>query len=684
MRKTETFEAYLDDLHKIRIFLSKNYYEGKSKSFYLKNEEGKISELRIDTFIQDHFLYNEYICFIAEEIEFGRFYQVYEEHARSTPLEIGFVVKKAEFDKDYAYTGDLGVSIHEEKTVFRLWAPTATGVRLVLDHKEVYASERKDKGVYECSIAGNLHGHLYYYLISVNGKLHKSLDPYGLSSSSHSKASAVIDRSALDSVKKVALAKPVVLEDVSIIEMSIRDFSSGLKTENWGTFKAVTENTEQFDYLTSLGFSHVQLMPVNDFATVDEDNKEVFYNWGYDPYQYFALEGSYARHPQDPLERMLDFKELVAKFHERGMRVNLDVVFNHVYDVENSPFDLSLPYYYFRFTDNLKMSNGSYCGNDLDSKQVMMRRYILDVLKFYVDVYDVDGFRFDLMGILDLDTLNEIAAELKKIKPDIMLYGEGWNMPTALKDEEKGSMFNSLKLPDYAFFNDFFRDISKGCGTSNKMYERGYLTGDKSKKEQMALALTGYDPYAPLTARQMINYVECHDNLTLWDKIKLSCKQDTKSVRIDKQKLVTAAVFLAQGIPFMQLGQEFGRSKNGVENSYRSDDEVNMIDWNRLEDYRAMSQYVKDLLSLRNEEPVLRNFTVKRTILSDQDMLVIQIADEMVLLFNASDEVAYREFKDLVQVVLNEAGTLEDFYTYSVSVNPYSVVACKLKHDYSS
>ena len=434
-----------------------------------------------------------------------------------------------------------------------------------------------------------------------------------------------------------------------------------------------------FDYLVDLGATHVQLLPVNDFVTVDEENKFLFYNWGYDPAQYFVLDGSYGVTPNQPIERMNNFKQLVNQFHQHGMRVNLDVVFNHVYDTETSVFDQTVPYYYFRYTENRKLSNGTYCGNDLASEQKMLRRYFVDVLKFYVETYDVDGFRFDLMGILDIETLQEISRVLREIKPDIMLYGEGWNMPTALPDEQKGSMLNGAKIPDYAFFNDFFRDVVKGKSDEEHSHQQGFLTGDFSNIEGMKEAILGINHYSNITTTQSINYVECHDNYTLWDKIKFSCK-DSKVVRLLKHRLVLAAVIFSRGIPFIQIGQEFCRSKNGICNSYRSPDAINQVDWNRCIQYADTSRYTKELLQFRKQEPMLRSETATCTVKNVGNVLFYQIEENdelLVVVFNPTDAVVYQEYNEPMSILFNESGAIPFIAVYSIAVNPYSCVVYK-------
>lgn len=684
MRKKEVFEAYLDDPNIIRIFLSKHFYEGRSKSFYLSDDDGHVIPLRIDTFADDDAMYNQYVCWCDHTLDLKKSYRVFEEHARETSLQYGFIVKHPDFDKEYCYDGPLGVHVGDKETVFRLWAPTATRLTLILNESKHIEMHRNQQGVFEHREKRNLHDTHYYYLVHVNGKIEKTLDPYGLSGGPNGIYSTVIDIRKVMSYGKVPCLSSFNMSDMTIAETSIRDFTYDIDMPNRSSFQAYAQKglkrdgyTIGFDYLRDMGFSHVQLMPVNDFETVDENNPFLFYNWGYDPAQYFALEGSYGTDVWDGMERMVSFKKLVNKFHENDMRVVVDVVFNHVYDFAISPFEKTLPFYYFRFTDARKLSNGSFCGNDIDSQAHMMRRYIIDVLRFYVEVYDVDGFRFDLMGILDVDTLQQIETVLRSMKPDIVLYGEGWNMPTALNDAQKGSMYNAEKLPSYGFFNDFYRDIVKGHSSEDAVYTKGYLTGDLSKKDAMVQAILGQTPHTQMKPHQIINYVECHDNFTLWDKIKRSCNEDSKETRILKHKLVSASVFLARGIPFIQLGQEFCRSKNGVENSYRSDDAINKIDWTRRIQYDAVSRYIQDLIALRKREPLLSDFESVRTIEQDDPILSFYVEDtenRLHVVLNPTGNIYYKEYDKPVAILFNEAGYVPGFFAHRVAINPFSVL----------
>ncbi|MFV0255731.1 MAG: type I pullulanase [Erysipelotrichaceae bacterium] len=686
MRRKAILEAYLDDFKTINIYVSKNYYEGKIKSFFLSDESGKSYDLHITGQSTDHPTHNEYYCQLAEELVLNQKYYIYETHALSCPLEFALVSKKSEFDQRFYYEGPLGVIVNNDITTFHLWAPTATLVRVVIDESEVYNLQRYPRGLYKLTLNENKHLSSYYYLIEVNGKIKRTLDPYGLSSIENSKANAIIDLDKLNLPSKVSPSKA---NDTLIGEVSIRDFTKGLAIENRATFKGFTtsglkiaDQAVGFDYLVDLGITHVQIMPVNDFATVDELNPFRFYNWGYDPAQYFTLEGSYASDAKLADQRMKEFYHLVRSLHINNLKVIVDVVFNHVYDLATSPLYLSVPYYYFRYNDNSTLSNGSFCGNDLDSKALMMRRYIVDVLKFYVNFYDVDGFRFDLMGILDIDTMQLIARELQMIKPDIMLYGEGWSMPTALSDMEKASVYNADKLLDYGFFDDYFRDVSKGRSEKNHQRELGYLTGDFSKIEDFKNALCGNSPRSNVKNHQVIHYTECHDNYTLWDKIKHSCHLDSKELRIKKHKLVLASTMLAKGIFFFQLGQEFCRSKNGVDNSYNSSDDINMINWQRVVSYQEVVNYFKRLIRLRKAYPILTVSEVFNEFeVINNALLWSQSLNEqkIIVAINPSDQDIEKHYQTEVTVIFDGV-SVDEYSVNTVVIKAYSIIIYSINH----
>ena len=708
MRKLKRFEAHLDDFNLITIYLSKQYYQGKSDLFYLKNVSGKLQKLTIKTLENTSHDYAKYVVTHHTSIPIGIPIQIIEEHGLATPLQVGLVVKKDAFDEMFAYHGnDLGARVTNSKTTFKLWAPTAWEVKINLKHETIegtFSMVKLERGVYLFEVNHNLHLAEYTFMVYRNGRWVESIDPYGQSSKTNGLVSVAIDHiTCFVDLEEDKLPPLIQKTDVIIYEASIRDFTMDPASNNPypGTFKGfVAPNTRSnqgtktgYDYLKTLGVTHVQLLPIFDFYTVDEQNIKTFYNWGYDPHQYNVPEGSYSTQPEIACARIIEFKKLVAQLHHDGMRVVMDVVYNHVFDMEESSFEKIVPYYYFRRGDNGAISNGSFCGNDFDSQRIMARRYITDSVSMWTTEYGVDGFRFDLMGILDVETMNQVVSTLKTIKPDIMVYGEGWNMPTMLEDHLKASMMNQHLMPEISHFNDFFRDHVKGKTNENESSVKGYIAGDVNYKEAMKMSLIGntYDfPYVKLfsSPSQSINYVECHDNATSWDKFKECCKEDSKEVRVKKHKMLIGTILLSLGIPFLHSGQEFARTKNGAHNSYRSSDLVNQIDWQRKDRYNDIVVYTQDMIKLRKSLAPLRfsetNLIRKHISFSDlqnsillmefKDVKAYGEYDHIQIFFNPTGQVMYHRLSDYYELLANEAGLIGRLPVQSLTINPFTIV----------
>ena len=667
-RKAERFEAHLDDYETITVYIDNAYYQGTSRLFYLRDKSGQLTPLEIQSVVTTSGDYSRYTLKGFSELIIGEVYHVLEEHAMACPLQYGWIVRTDRFNKEfYSDRNDFGAQVKGDQTSFTVWAPTALNVKVHLfwDNKEhMLNMERKDKGVFTCVVSGNMHGALYQYLVDVNGQLEASLDPYGYSSIANSEYSVVVDFSQLKiPMNDEKLPKMKSMVDATICEVSVRDFSMdefsniSSKGKYLGLIEEGTVNDlgkpTGFDYLKSLGFTHIQLMPVMDFETVDEMNPHVFYNWGYDPAQYFSLEGSYSSNPNDPMSRIIEFTQVVSKYHEAGIRVNLDVVFNHVFDMEKSPFEKIVPGYYFRRGLDGTISNGSYCGNDFDSGKSMARKFIVDCISHYVEHFHIDGFRFDLMGIMDVDTMNEIVLKVSTLRQQVMFYGEGWNMPTMLAENEKAMLYNADMMPEIAFFNDFYRDHIKGGASAERAWHKGYLTGDVNMIESAKAALVGNTLESEVVKlfnepTQSVNYVECHDNFTLWDKIKEACRDDLKVERIARQKAINAFLGFSQGVLLMQYGQESCRTKGGVDNSYRSSDDINKIDYQRHLQYAEVVEYTKDVLKLRRELPVFR----LQSRVEIEQHVYFENLNENVLLYGFKDIDKYCEYKE-VKVLIN-------------------------------
>lgn len=610
--------AYLDDFGKITLWMNKNFYGGRSDYFYLISEGGKCQDLVVYG-VEEHESQIKYVLTTPADIQFGRDYKVRESHGLMVPLEIRNIVSTDEFDRLFNYDGnDLGSLYSLDHTDFALWAPTAITVTLQIHQKgtlQTFPMKRGNKGVWIKRVEGNLADALYCYLVERNGKVVRSLDPYALSSNGNAQLSAVIDTNVLKRIAKTQVPGEVCGTDAIIYETNIRDMTSsaltGTKTN--GKFVSLCEENTQHDfmptglnYLTKLGVTHIQFMPVHDYCTVDEFHPEKNYNWGYDPMQYISLEGSYSTNPDDPYARMLELRKLVSVMHKHGLRVNLDMVFNHTYDVDTCCFNCVVPYYYYRYNDGGFLSNGSYCGNDFASEKPMARKYLVHAIETFMDLYDVDGFRFDLMGVLDVDTVNLIRDTAQKKKEDVMIYGEGWDMPTMLDYRKKASIMNQNVMPHVGHFNDYFRDVVKGKTSDDQKYSRGYITGDTEQAFSMLSAISANVMAEPLFKRfeepdQTINNIETHDNSTSWDKMHACCNNEDRQTRKERQKMMILTTLISQGIPFLHAGCEFCATKNDNSNSYNAGDEINQMDWQRAEFYSDIIEYTKKCIALRKE-----------------------------------------------------------------------------------
>lgn len=704
MRKVERFEAHLDDYSTLTAYVSKNFYQGRSDAFYLRDAKGHLSKCDIFSYEQSGSEYFSYTLGLKTKITIGETYELLEEHGLSVPVQYSLITKTDRFDEEFYYEGDdLGCHPSDKETSFALWAPTAHRVVLELfDVEGVVALEctRGDKGVFRTSITGNRHGISYLYHIYVNGKWTVSTDPVARSSLTNNQRSVVVDYTQLKVEKikpKTQLKSPT---EAILYELSVRDFTmqEESRVSHRGQFLGLTEKDTKTSkgtltglaHIVDLGVTHVQIMPMYDFATVDEHNVSLFYNWGYDPLQYNVPEGSFSTHPDDPMSRVKEAMMMVQSFHKEDIKVIMDVVYNHVYDMETSPFEKVVPYYYFRRSSSGSLSNGSFCGNDFDSNRKMARKFILDSVACWMEAYDVDGFRFDLMGVLDVETMNAVVKQARALKPDALIYGEGWNMPTALPEDMKANKGNQHRMPEIGQFNDFFRDIVKGKTSNEEINIKGYCTGDTYQIEAMKACMLGtaMDGYVRtvMNPSQSINYVECHDNHTSWDKMKESNKEDSREVRVKRQKLMIGTILMAQGIPFIHSGQEFARTKNGIHNTYRSPDNINQIDWLRKERFMDIVSYTKEMIALRKRLPILQfahseDLQGKVDFRNFDGMLITHYTcpkakpyTDLWIYINPTDQIYYESFPDFVMIIANEAGIIDNVRVQNATINPYTLV----------
>ena len=540
----------------------------------------------------------------------------------------------AEFSAKYTYTGsDLGNTYSKDRTKFRVWAPTATKVDLVTYAKadDSVASATlipmvsSVNGTWTAELSGDKNGLIYNYRVAVDGLTNEAVDPYVRATTINGVRGVVVDLDKTDpagwTMKKPAFSgKPT---DAIIYELHVRDLSmdasSGIPAVHKGKYSAFTLlNTSHngiktgISAIKDLGVTHVELLPVFDFASVDEASPT--FNWGYDPMNYNVPEGSYSSDPRNPTARITELKAAIQSMHNQGLRVKMDVVYNHVYTTSNFSQELIVPGYWFRTDESGNLTNASGVGNDVASERPMVRKFIVDSFKYWASEYNFDGFRIDLMGLMDIQTINEVSAELKKIDPTIIIIGEGWDMGTH-PAEIRATQKNISKLNNVAVFNDQIRDGLKGSVFNPA--DPGWATGKLTSRSDVLVGIVGNTQYSDsflakwtaLAPGQSVNYVESHDNMTLADKITSSVKGVTPAGVIQLSHFASSIAFLSQGVPFMQAGQEFIRSKGGDENSYKSSDEVNSLKWSTKSKYVSTTKYFKGLIALRKAHPAFRMTT---------------------------------------------------------------------------
>ena len=583
------------------------------------------------------------------------------------------------FEARYTYQGkDLGCTRTCSKTSFRLWAPTAQAVKVNLyasgtagtdDLLEQLEMTPAEQGTWTAEKNTDLKGIYYTYLVTVDGQTQEACDPYAQSTGVNGHRAMVIDLEATNPEGWDLDADPNAgknITDAVIYELHVRDLSmnehSGIRHK--GTFLGLTETgtvspqgiPTGLDHIKALGVTHIHLLPSYDFGFTDESLPEPQYNWGYDPVNYNVPEGSYSTDPYHGEVRVAEMKQMVKALHDNGLSVILDVVYNHVYNDQPYCFNQIVPAYFSRVDEAGIWSNGSICGNDTASERSMVRKYIVDSVNYWADEYHIDGFRFDLVGLIDVQTIREIVRTVREKHPNVIFYGEGWDMPTAVTkpNVEMAIQPNSPKLPGFAFFSDTIRDLMRG-----KIQEHtapGFVAGAETAREDLDASFMGMPDWAAEPC-QCINYVSCHDNHALFDRIALIAPEASREDRIRMNNLAAAFSILAQGTPFFQAGEEMLRTKpdgmgNFDDNSYRAPDSVNALKWEDLSkvEYQKNVAYYKGLLSFRKAHPVLR-------LQYREDVLK---AVQPVAIFNASNEaltVTLPEGKWNVNIAGDLAGT---------------------------
>ena len=540
-----------------------------------------------------------------------------------------------EFEEQFTYSGsDLGASWTPDRTVFRLWAPTAEEVTVSLyrsgdadnqDLLEQIPMHPDVRGTWVAEKEGDVNGVYYTYLVMVDGVITESCDPYARTTGVNGNRAMVIDLASTNPEGWDEDRNPnadLSITDAFLYELHVRDLSMhrSARIKHKGKYLGLTETgtttkggvATGLDHMKSLGITHLHLLPVYDYGWTDESRRSPQYNWGYDPVNYKVPEGSYSSDPHNGAVRVKEMKQMVKTLHDHGISVVMDVVYNHVFEAKDFCFNKIVPNYFSRTDAAGTYSNGSCCGNDTASERSMVRKYIVDSVKYWADEYHIDGFRFDLVGLIDVDTINAIMAQVKKDRPDVIFYGEGWTMATQVTKPDVALCVqsNSHKVPGFAFFSDTIRDLMRG----SVFYEDapGYVHGAVVSKDELEACFMGVPSWCAQPS-QSINYVSCHDNNTLYDRLALAAPDTPEEVLIRMNNLAAAFSILSQGVPFMQAGEEMLRTKPGKksrfdENSYRSPDKVNSLKWEDLEkeEYRNTADYYRGLIRFRKAHPSLR------------------------------------------------------------------------------
>ncbi|SFB16729.1 MULTISPECIES: type I pullulanase [unclassified Bacillus (in: firmicutes)] len=631
-RNPRIIKAAIDELNKISFETNFPFAieEGKNPGIVLDGAAIKSVEAVGDTKTG---LTNKVTITTEEELDLARVYKISKEGFGDATVTMGKVIGSQSFEDRFYYAGsDLGNTYSKEKTKFRLWAPTASEAKLVTYEKwdspqgQEIAMTRAENGTWTAQLNGDQKGLLYTYKVKIGDTWNEAVDPYVRAVAVNGDKGAVVDLSKT-TPKDWKKKKPIFNnpEDAIIYETHVRDLTiqaeSGVSKANKGKFLGVAEKNTKgpngvktgLSHIKDLGVTHVQFIPMYDYNTASVDETKLDqpqYNWGYDPKNYNVPEGSYSTDPYSPTVRINEMKQMIQALHDNQLRVVMDVVYNHMFNAFESNFHKLVPGYYYRYNDDGTLANGTGVGNDTASEHKMMRKFIVDSVTYWAKEYNIDGFRFDLMGIHDVETMNQVRAALDKIDPSIIVIGEGWDLNTPLDPAQKANQKNASKMDGIAHFNDDIRDGLKGSVFEEK--DNGFINGKSGMETRIKKGVVGgitYNDTIKTFAKdpeQTVTYVEAHDNHTLWDKLKLTNGNDTDADRKKMHKLASSIILTSQGVSFVHAGQEFMRTKNGDHNSYKSPDSVNQLDWKRRSEFNAEVEYFKGLVKLRKAHKVFR------------------------------------------------------------------------------
>lgn len=558
---------------------------------------------------------------------------------------------KADFD-----IKKLGSFYSKDKTIFRVFAPDYEKMYLVINNHQY--EMHKNGLCFEIGLGGDLEKVKYNYL---NDKGISFRDPF--SYYSDNEYSYVLDTSKFIT-KKVS---PKPLKDIVIYETSVRDFSSNDSFKALGKrkFLALSQSglslndnySIGLDYIKELGITHLQLMPILDF---DLDGSD--YNWGYNPLAYNYVYKDYVYDYSNPYSYINELRSTVNILHGNNIRISLDVVLNHIYKHLDFDLEKMIPGHCFRYKQDGGLANGSMCGNEINSEDPFVREYLIEMAERYIRLFDIDGLRLDLMGILDYETVNLMNDRCKALKKDFIVYGEGWNMGERLQEDKRATLINAEKMPSIAMFNDFFRE---------RIID--YISGNDSIKEDVKTSLSGSGNNLNYT--QSINYVECHDNNTFFDRMLRFKNEDPEWVNVRRSKLALGLVMVARGLPFIHSGQEFLRSKKLIENSYNQPDDINSLDWNLRVTNDDVVKYFKGLVELRKQNPVFISPNTNVSFEDYYECLIYRLDNLMVIINPCKWDHAYAD-GNTYEIIYDLNGKTSVF-TDKMAIPAYSMLICK-------
>ncbi len=686
---TKLKSAVYDGENTVSVLFTGEVNKEQEKSFYVIGRLGEVAVTAVELSEKASDSEYYYTLTIDEKLDTNRNYRVGFE-GQEYQINMPIVYSTPEFEGKYTYTrDDLGFTYRKDATYFRLWAPTAEEAYVNLyksgdpwedDLIDKIKMKADENGTWTAEVDGDQNGVYYTFTAVIDGLNVEACDPYARTTGVNGKRAMVIDLDATDPEGWDTDTNPhagETINDAVLYELHVRDFSvsEAGNIPDAGKFTAFTHtgtktaggNATGIDYIKELGVTHVHLLPFYDFGSVDENSpSSEQFNWGYDPVNFNVPEGSYSTDPYHGEVRVAEAKEMVKALHDNGISVVMDVVYNHVYSGKDFCINRLVPGYFSRINADGSYSNGSGCGNDTASERSMVRKYIVDSVNYWADEYHIDGFRFDLVGLLDVDTVNDIVESVHKTHPDVIFYGEGWSMNTDVTKEDvtMATQSASEKTPGFAYFNDNIRDGLKGSVFNTG--ETGWASGSRGKENAMIASFMANEAWSSNPA-QIVQYASCHDNNTLIDRIATARTDLTRDEWIKMSNLAASFYLTAEGIPFMQAGEEILRTKvkeDGTydSNSYSSGDEVNCIKWETLDDpeYQANLEYYKGLIEFRKAHPILRLTTTEEV----QNTITPNFSDETKLisfLFSNPDKKIAGESAESIMVIFNAAQEEKEF-----------------------